>query len=46
MSAEALSSQIIKLINDVDLRNKLINNLKEEAINNQSELYKYLHIID
>lgn len=45
MTPEALAEKIITLYNDKDLRETLSNNLKEEAIDNTSEIENYIELI-
>lgn len=45
MTPEALAEKIISLYNDKDLREHLSKNLKEEAIDNTSEIKNYIKLI-
>lgn len=45
MTPAALSKKIITLYNDKELRENLCNNLKEEAIDNTSEIENYIKLI-
>lgn len=45
MTPDSLAEKIIKLYNDKDLMERLSNNLKEEAIDNTSEIENYIKLI-
>ena len=45
MTPAALSKKIITLYNDKELRENLCSNLKEEAIDNTSEIENYIKLI-